>query len=206
MKGMLHGYFEKEFSENKVVFDKSRGWIQHLEELEQVLGYEVKILVSVRDVRSIVASFEKLYRKRDIEWRFPRKEAYLNSVTTVDRSNQLLNSMGPIGLSINRIRDAIERKSNRLIILPYTSLTTNPQGMMDAIHKALGLEAFKYDCENVKQVTYEDDLFHGMELHKIRPKIEPEVEDSWKDILPEKFANSLKSQYEDINELALTHK
>src|SRR5579862_555829 len=46
-----------------VVFDKSRGWPAYIEMLESALGRKVKILVPVRNVSDILASFEKLHRK-----------------------------------------------------------------------------------------------------------------------------------------------
>ena len=63
LRGILESYYAD--SELPVVFDKCRGWISTgmLEMAETVLGRNVKILVPVRDLREVLASFEKLHRK-----------------------------------------------------------------------------------------------------------------------------------------------
>ena len=125
----MYGFFEPEFKAGKVVFDKSRGWLQYIENIENCLGHEVKIIVPIRDIRDIVASFEKLYRKRDIDWRYPVGEAYFKSQTTIDRSEMLLQQGGVIGIAIQRVRDAMERISSRLVVVPYPSFCANPKGL-----------------------------------------------------------------------------
>src|SRR4051812_24056449 len=61
---VLHGILESFYSnvEKPVVFDRSRSWVAHLEMAEAILNHQAKVLVPVRDVRDIIASFEKLYR------------------------------------------------------------------------------------------------------------------------------------------------
>src|SRR5579859_772104 len=42
LKGMLIGFFQDELLDGKMVFDKSRGWLQYIEDLESVLNRKVK--------------------------------------------------------------------------------------------------------------------------------------------------------------------
>lgn len=205
MAGILHGYFYDELSQGKVVFDKSRGWPQFMEDLEYSMGREIRIISTVRDIRAVVASFEKLYRKREIEYTYPQGDAFFEAQTVVGRAEVLLGKGGVIGLTINRIRDALNRMPSRMVIIPYQSFTINPKQTMNALHERLGLEPFDYDPENIEQVTHENDLYHGMDLHTINGKIVPpqtNAKPPWDGILPPQYANELAQRYQDINQLA----
>ena len=67
IKGLLGGFYSDQMERGLTVFDKCRAWPAQIEDLEKVLKRKVKIVCCIRDVRSILGSFEKLYRKRDIE-------------------------------------------------------------------------------------------------------------------------------------------
>ena len=56
----FYGYYED--VEQTVVFDKSRGWLAYIEFIESVIEKKVKVLVPIRPITDILASFEMLYR------------------------------------------------------------------------------------------------------------------------------------------------
>ncbi|BBO34432.1 sulfotransferase family protein [Lacipirellula parvula] len=204
LKGLMAGYFENELLSGQTVFDKSRGWLQYIEPLEEALGRPVKLIVTVRDVRAIVASFEKLYRQRSIEYREAIGPTFYQCQTVQGRAEVLLSSGSVLGLSFARLRDALARGvGDRLLIVPYRALTARPEETLDILHASLGLMPFKYDPQNVIQITREDDHVHGMPLHKIRGRVEPPVNQPWEGILPEALCRALAEEYGDINRLAL---
>lgn len=203
MRGMLHGYFASELAAGKTVFDKSRGWLQYVEPLEEVLQRNVRIIVPVRDIRAIIASFEKLYRKRSIDFRMPVGEAYFQAQTIEGRAHALLAPGGIVGLAINRLRDALMRGvGDRLLIVPYPALSGFPEATLDILHDALGLPSFAYDPLNVEQVTEENDAFHGMDLHRVRRKVSPPESIPWEGILPQELCEFLAEQFADIHRLS----
>ena len=107
-----------------------------------------------------------------------------------------------VGIAINRLRDATNRKiKNRLIILPALALTSRPIAVLNQVHELLGLEKFNYN-QKVEQITHENDLWHGMDLHTIKPEVKPIPTESWKDILPQKYADELGKRFADINNMA----
>lgn len=109
-----------------------------------------------------------------------------------------------VGIAINRVRDALVRKiSNIIIIVPATALTARPVAVLNQIHNLLVLDKFEYNPKKVQQITHENDLWHGMNLHKIKSEINPIPTQTWKNILPEKYAEELGERYSDINKLAL---
>jgi hypothetical protein len=62
---------------------------------------------------------------------------------------------------------------------------------MQKIHNYLEIPYYNYDFNNIKQVTFEDDKFHGIYGdHKIKPKIE-EVKSVAKEMLGDRICNLL---------------
>lgn len=203
MKGVMYGYFEKAFDEDKIVFDKSRGWLNYIEDIEQVLGREVRVLVPIRDVRDICASFEKIYQNRAIEYDYPIGEAFFKCQTIEGRCEHLLSPGGVVGIAINRLRDALSRKiKGRIILVPSLALTSRPIAVLNQIHELLGLEPFEYKPNKVEQITCENDLWHGMDLHTIKSEVKPIPTETWKDVLSQKYADDLGRRYADINKMA----
>lgn len=203
LKGLLTGYFQHELAAGKSVFDKSRGWLQYIEPLEETLGVRVKVVVTVRDVRAIVTSFERLYRRRQIDFREARGEEYFLCQTVEGRAEVLLEPSSILGLTIARLRDALARGlGDRLVIVPYDALTAQPQPCLSLVHLALNLPPFQYDPHRVTQVTQENDTIHGMALHTIRTVVEPAEPTPWDGVLPPRFCRWLEVEYADINSLA----
>jgi len=202
LRGMLHGYYDQPLSAGRVVFDKSRGWLDFIEPLEQALGEPVKVIVPVRDVRSIVASFEKIYRRRGIGHRYtePIHDALVRTVE--GRAEHALRTDQVTGRGIARLRDALQRCPDRMLIVPYERLTEAPVAAMDRIHAFLGLSPFEYKPGHVEQVTAEDDEVIGQDLHTIRPVVEPSPDAPWDGILPEALCAQIDTQYADLNRLA----
>jgi len=198
--GLLNGYYADDMSEGKICFDKSRGWLAFIEYLESALRRKVKILVTVRDVRAIVASFERIYRKRGID--YIEQGDFMKSQTIEGRGENLLSNGGVVGITISRFRDVINRGlRDRLYIIPYRELTIQPKIVMDQIHKWLEIDPFEYDFDNIEQITHEDDAIHGMggDLHTVRTKVEPQSAPTWHGILPESYSEYLMNEYVDIN-------
>ncbi|NIL97337.1 MAG: hypothetical protein GTO53_07045, partial [Planctomycetales bacterium] len=202
LRGLLSGFYQDQFEQGQTVFDKSRGWLQYIEPLEEILARRVKVITMVRDVRAIAASFEKLYRGRGIEGRVPSGPAAVRTATSEQRARHLLAASQVVGRSLSRVRDAIDRCPDRLLIIPYPHFTLHPQQTLSVIHQAFDLPPFDYDPDHVAQVTHEDDNYHGRQLHTIRPKIEAPPAEPWRGILPDSLCKQLEQEYADLNALA----
>lgn len=205
IEGMLYGFYKEELAAGKIVFDKSRGWMAWIELLEKVLGHEVRMVCTIRDVRAIIASFEKVYRKPGAAMMRPTQnlQGFVTSQTTEGRAAQWLAPDATVGMSVNRLRDVFTRgMQSRLILFPYSYFTEHPKTALEGLHEGLGLDPFEYDFDNVKQITREDDYVHGFDLHTTRPKIEPQQGVPWEGVLPRPLAQSIADQYQDINQIA----
>jgi len=203
MRAVLDAYFAD--AERPIVFDKSRGWLAWLEVLEAILGEKPKVIVPVRDIRDIMASFEKLYRKtaglRQLsQERAPAgkpfdMENFFQMRTIQGRCQALARQDGIVGNAVINLRDALYRGwKDQLFLVDYDLFTKQPKKTMRDIYDFLGEEyCEKHDYENVEQVTQEDDLvWIWKDLHKIRPKIEAQPP-QWKEILPKALAQQYTS-------------
>jgi sulfotransferase len=201
LRGLMTGFFQAPLESGKTVFDKSRGWVQHVELVERILDRPVKVITVIRDIRAVAASWEKVYRHRGIEHALPREKEGEEVTTLLSRTNKILSPLKVTGRSISRVRDALDRCPGKLLIVPYERLTAAPQETMAKIHEALGLAPFAYNPEHVDQITHEDDNYLGADLHTIRSRVEAAPK-PWQGILPPKLADRIAKEYDDLNRLA----
>jgi sulfotransferase len=181
LQGILMSYHDDPAINKPVVFDKSRGWLGHLEMAEAALGRKAKMLVCVRDVRDVLASFERLWRKNAGTRQFAQEaENYFKWQTLEGRCEVWMGPNQPVGIAYNRVKDALARGyRDRLHFVEFQKLTTDPRETMRQVYEFLDEPEYEHDFDHVEQVTWEDDEMHGIpELHNIRPKIEP-VEPQW---------------------------
>ena len=192
LRGILENYYAD--TDKPVVFDKSRGWISLLGMAEEVLGHKAKVLVPVRDVRDVLASFEKLWRENSKTSQMGQEgQNYIQFQTVQGRVENWMRADQTFGLSYNRITDALQRGyGDRMMFIDFDDMTTNPKQTFKKIYEFLGEEYFEHDFDNVEQVTWENDEVHGIKgLHDIRSKVEP-IGSQWEKILgpfAEQFGN-----------------
>jgi sulfotransferase len=183
LHGMLTGYFGD--VDKPVVFDKSRGWLAYIEMAENILDQPIKILVPVRDLRGVLASFEKIWRRNaPTQQMGQERDNYFRWQSVAGRCEVLMQIDQPVGLAYTRIQDALQRGfADRLHFVEYEQFCRNPKRTMLDVYEFLGEELFVHDFDNVQQVTQEDDGVQGLQdLHTIRAKIEPAVQD-WAQVL-----------------------
>jgi sulfotransferase len=177
LKGILHNYYWD--IEKPIVIDKSRGWVAHIEMLEWILGEKVKVLVPVRDLRDVLASFEKLWRQSARSTQINLEKAnYMRMQRLEDRLELWCNREEPVGVAVNRVKDGIARGfRDRMHFVEYETLCREPRQTMEDIYKFLELTSFEHDFNHVEQITEENDDVHGfgVPLHKIRSKVEPQM-------------------------------
>lgn len=159
-----------------IIFDKSRSWLSVLEMAERALGYSPKVLVPVRDITEILASFEILWRKTAAVRQMGQEQKYYFKFQTIEgRCDTWMQNNEPVGLAYNRVRDAVIRgHADKLFFVEFDALTHKPKETMEKIYAFLGEEQFEHDFSNVEQVTHENDRIHGIDdLHTIRKQVEP---------------------------------
>jgi sulfotransferase len=174
VRGALYGFFEP--VDRPVVFDRNRAWLSELEMAELLLERKAKVLVCVRDIPEILASFERLWRDNKALRRIQQQEMHVVEFQSLEgRCNIWLQPAHVVGLSYIRIQDALTRGfRDRMHFVHFDHLTRNPARALQEIYRFLDEEPFPHDFDRVQQVIFENDLFHGMEgLHDIRPAVRP---------------------------------
>jgi sulfotransferase len=187
---VLRGIFESFYSaggvSQPVIFDKSRAWLGMIEMAETLFQTEARIIVPVRDMREVLASFEKIWRSNQHMRQVTEAAAKGSAWETVNgRCTLWLQGEQPIGLCFNRIKDAITRGyGDRLHFVDYDQLTQRPGEILAGIYEFLGEEGFPHDFNNIPQVTTDfDEMYQIPGLPPIRPRIEPVAQPHWPMIL-----------------------
>jgi sulfotransferase len=194
LRAMLQGYFQH--VDRPVCIDKNRYWAEFLEMGAALVGGRdrVKVLVTVRDLRDVAASFEKLYRKTSGLGQLPQEAAMaLKFKTALGRLEIFTDDAQPVGRAYNAIRDAVTRGwHDRMHFIDFEDLTRKPAETLEGIYRFLELKPHAHDFQRVEQVTFEDDFAYGFkDLHVIRPKVEPQ-EPSWKTVYDDAVFQSPK--------------
>jgi sulfotransferase len=187
LRGMLMSYHPVK---HDTVFDKARSWLAHLEMVEAVLGREVRVLVPVRDIRDVLASFEKMWRAvhatRQTQHESKQYPAFQSAP---GRCAVWASAENPVGIAYNRVCDAFTRGLfDRLHLVRYEALTAEPAATMRSIYDFLDDDFFQHDFDNVEPVIQEDDFAYGFPgLHAIRRKVQPQPS-QWEELLGEAAA------------------
>lgn len=176
LMGPLEGWYSDTDAEH--VIDKSREWAvpSRFQMLQRALGYSPKVIVPVRTVTDILASFIALTRKdpetksfidRDIE---ARKEPFYRPVDDV-RCDSLMRSKGLIDTAMFGVAYAAENRDS-FHLIEYDDLLAEPGKQIDGIYDFLGIERFDHDYGRIMNVTPESDKPYGLAgMHDVRPSI-----------------------------------
>ena len=195
LKGVLDSYYED--IDKPIIIDKCRGWISLVEMVQGFMDNDdIKIIVPVRDIRGILSSFEKLWRKNAKFGQVPgESKNYFDFQTVEGRCNFWMRKDQVVGLAYSRLKDAIHRgHSDKMFLVDFDVFTVCPENTMDNIYDFLGEPRYKHDFNNIEQVTFENDLVHGYkDLHKIRPKIKYNIPD-WQETI-----GDIGNKYEKLN-------
>ena len=168
LRGLLEGYHATP------TIDKNRGWVANIETVEMALAKPMRLIVTVRELEDVVASFELMWRQNIAAGRVPAQLRGAPEMRSVDgRVKTWLREGDVIGGPLADLVDADRRGlRDRMTVVKYRDLAENPGPTVAQVSKAIGLSFFNFDFNNVAQATHEDDEVHGYtNLHTIRPKV-----------------------------------
>lgn len=194
LKGSLDGYYA--CKDEPVIFDKSRSWPGDIELLEYITDDHPKIILCVRDVRDILASWENMYRNDKSQGKAtPGEEKNPIAFQTIEsRCEFWARPESPLGAAFNIMRDAFHRKhSNNMYYFVFEEWTKNPQVEFKKLYEWLGENHYEHDFDNVKQVIHEKDEYYGYnDLHTIKEgKIIPS-QPKWPQFLTKELSQKYK--------------
>lgn len=193
-KGGLWGYFNS-ITDRPYVIDKSRAWTGHWRFLD-FFEKSPKVIVMVRDLRAVFASMEKNYRKNAHKDSLIVNGAELKNMTPDSRLVHFSVST-PVGPSIEWLKDLCQQKLDKeVLFIRFEDFCLNPEIEVRKIYQYLEIDYFKHDFENVEQLTWENDVIHGMfGDHQISKVVKPVAED-FIEILGQNNCNSIIQNYQ----------
>lgn len=193
-QGML-GYYNA-ITDKKYALDKSRGWGVYRTFLNEFFP-DPKIICLVRDLRSVVASYEKIYRKNPLKHDPIRDDSTGRGTIVHKRVDEWMTTTSTIGRAVERIQEIMRLgHDDKILFVKYEDLCLHPQLEMKRIYNYLGVDFFEHDFENIEQITVEDDEVYGLtsDLHTIRKSLRLDQPD-YKQVLGQDICNWLYQNY-----------
>ena len=162
-----------------IVIDKNRAWCARVPFIE---GYikpeETKIIVPVRKVDEILASFLTMIHRNPYEEGQPKinfvDEMLIKRDSPLNDENRCQLLLGDGGIlydSLNAIMLGFEEgHRDKFHFVDYNDLMSDPQGELDKIYEFLGEESFEHSFDNLENPHREDDLAtYGLrDMHEVR--------------------------------------
>jgi len=178
-KHLLHAVFDAYYADvhpTQLVFDTNRMWTTKLPALVQLFP-AAKVICCVRNPAWVIDSIENLIRRNAFE--LSGIFNYEPGGTVYSRVEGLSKGDGMAGYAWNALREAVfGPQSDRLLLVRYESLTTNPLGTLAAIYNAIGEPLFAHDPEHIEPAydMVEFDIRLGTPgLHHVRSAVRAET-------------------------------
>lgn len=177
--GFMNNYYSD--IEKPFVIDKCRaiGRPENLDFLIRNLPYEPRVIMPVRSVTDILASFAYLVKNNSdkvfsIDTSLKSLPEFDSSRPIGDlRADHLMRPNGLIHSSLLGVANAlIETNKKYFHLVEYENLIHSPKETINSIYDFLGLEKFQHDFYNIVNPVQENDEVYGLDgFHDIRPTI-----------------------------------
>ena len=191
----LFGYAES-ITPKEIYLDKSRGWVYYSEFLKEIYP-DAKIIVMVRDIRAILASFEKKWRDNPTILDNRDNPSQQQFITVDNRCDHWL-SEPPLGIALKRLYNAHQTKTlENMLVVKAEDLCKTPKSVMQKVYEFIREPYFELDYANVKQMTVENDRISDFGIygdHIIRPEVKILKKD-FDEILGTPISNNIKANY-----------
>jgi sulfotransferase len=175
-RGLIESYHADKNAE--IIFDTNRSWPNSIGLLKNIFS-ETKIVCCVRDLPSILNSYERHYQNKSAvipSYFTPNKEVVNNPY---DRIQNLFQFQ--IAPNYDRCRYLYETEAwkDNIIFVDYDELIQTPEKCIENLYENLKLEHFKHDFNNLNMTFDEIDLVNNNnELHTVTGKLERK-NDKW---------------------------
>ena len=158
-----------------IIVDKSRGWVNQIQHIQDYITSEPKIICPVRSIPDIISSFLNLiYHSKTISFIDDGLIANNLEISNDNRADYLMSPQGIIGQSYHALAEAFRKGNDKyLLLVEYDDLVQNPQQELNRIYDFLQLPRFAHTFENVKPKFDENDEVYKLEnMHTVRSKVE----------------------------------
>ncbi len=200
-KATAEGYYSA-ITDRPYVIDKNRGWAAHYN-WTSTWSDQPKMIVMVRDLRGIVASLERIYRRNTDTQECAvlplqldnRVFSWLN-LNTQTMSNNPNVGATPVGLALNRLRGLfLDGTAEKVLFVKCEDLVTAPQATLSRIYAYLKLPEFEHQFTDIRKEVEEDTSRYGVfGDHNVGRTLAPLKK--WEDVLPDKLADTIRKDFD----------
>ena len=190
-KNIMHGIFDGYYHhvEKSVIFDTSRKWTKRTNFIKYLFPY-TKILCPVRDIVSILNSFELIFSKNPFHTNILVK----NNHTVFDRCDEIASPIdGILGVPLVYLQEGFSLNPEMIYFIEYDELCKNPEKIMKNIYNFLEKPYYNHDFENL---YYSNKIYDKscniIDLHTVKRRVEHK---KTKNVLPE----SIITKYQNLN-------
>jgi sulfotransferase len=170
LRGLIAGAYEHVTA--PIIIDKNRLWPRKTAMMTKILGARPKIIMTVRPIPEILASYVTLIARNSPRITFIDQDLIDSNtpINTRTRCAVLWNKYmsGPYdGLRIGLNDTGLDK-----LILSYDDIVTHPQQTMNRVSEFLGVTSVEVETNNLIPMP-ENDIFHGgLEgLHEVRKEL-----------------------------------
>lgn len=191
--GLLDGFYKS--VKKPVVIDKSRGWSANIPRLATLLNQPPKVICTVRDLPSVVASFYRLF-ENESKGESNIDKGLLSLGRVINKQNRcqhIWDSLikGPWMAFMHGYKTTPQC----VHLVEYEALLSDPQATMEGVYRFLDLPLYSHDFQNITQPIVEDDSKWGIkDLHKIGRKLERQHAPA-----NERLGEEIYKTYADLN-------
>ena len=191
IKNILPNYYS-DWKQSHIIDRQLWGEINVLNLLKLHIKNELKIIIMVRNVEEVLASFIKLSRLT--------ADNFINheTFTVEEQCNKLMDKNGMIMKQLQSISNLLSIENKKYThLIEYNDLVKNPKKEIDAVYDFLNIPKFEHKYKNMEQleingIKYDDSVF-GVDLHKIRTNSIKKADYNVEDILPKHIIEKSKA-------------
>ena len=176
---LLSSFFDTFYKDvNKPVIierEKSWGTPANLDLIKNYVTSTPKIIITVRDILEIIASFIKIDHEY-LRINVANSGAFINNYRSFEDSvaEYLMKPNGDIDKTLLSLASAFFPENKGIFhIVEYNDLILKPEETMSGIYKFLELPDYKHDFNNIEKVESDNDEVLGLpkNLHDIRKSL-----------------------------------
>jgi hypothetical protein len=153
-----------------IIVDKNRRWPRYIAALNQGLKQRPKIICTVRDIPSIIASYLLLIKQNSDRVTFIDQDLLDNRLPVTNKNRCKLILEKYIMHPYQSLRLGYNSADVDLLFLDYNEIVNHSQSTLNQVCDFIGIEHCQADLNNL-QAMDENDNYHGgiMGLHRVRP-------------------------------------
>jgi sulfotransferase len=170
-KNLMYGIFEGYYKniEKPVIFDSSRGWTKKTNFLRALFPY-TKILCPVRDIVSILSSFEVITSKNP----FHTTTLIEHKDNVFARCDDMMDiSSGIVAAPWILLQEGFALNPEMIHFIEYENLCKEPEKIMRGVYEFLEKPYYSHDFENVEYSNENFDKACNLKnLHTVKKRVE----------------------------------